>query len=77
MEKKRKRDKAEHDKIIEEIYVDVGQSKKNREERKQETKKVKRMSKKLSTALSEENIKEILHDNLEYFRNIESGSEES
>ena len=35
------------------------------------------MSKKLSTALSEENIKEILHDNLEYFRNIESGSEES
>ena len=47
------------------------------EERKQETEKVKRMSKKLSTALSEENIKEILHDNLEYFRNIESGSEES
>ena len=34
------------------------------------------MSKKLRTALSEENIKEILHDNLEYFRNIESGSEE-
>ena len=77
MEKKRKRDKAEHDKIIEEIYVDVGQSKKNREERKQETKKVKRMSKKLRTALPEEKIKEILHDNLEYFRNIESGSEES
>ena len=48
-----------------------------REKDKKEAKRLKEMGEQLRKGLSKENIKEIFHDNLEYFKNIELGKEDS
>ena len=48
-----------------------------REKDKKEAKRLKEMGEQLRKGLSKENIKEIFHDNIEYFKNIELGKEDS
>ena len=76
-ERKRKREDEEHKKEMEAFEKRKLIMDKRRKEERKEVEKLKNMANALRKELSAEMIKEIFHDNIEHFKNIEQGTEES
>jgi hypothetical protein len=76
-EKKRKKEKDAHDKFMQAMDKVTESNKKARLENSEVVLRLKHMAEKLRKNLTAQNIKEIIHDNMEHFRNIELGTEDS
>ena len=76
-QKKRKIIDSEHQKEVEATNKDLERHEDFNLRRNRESCRLRVMGEKLRDKLSAENIKEIIHDNMEYFKNMEAGIEES
>ena len=76
-ERKRKRDIEEHETAMKALEKNRICLEKKRKGRRQEVGRIKSMAEDLRKNLSAEIIKDIFHDNIEYFKNVEQGFEKS